>query len=67
MSQENVEIVRRAWDAFGQHGVDAVLGFYAEDCVCETVPEQPDHISHKGREGSGNNLRASRLLGGLRH
>ena len=51
MSQENVEIVRRAWDAFGKHSVDAALGFYAEDCVCETVPEQPDRISYKGREG----------------
>jgi|Tabmets5t2r1_1033131.scaffolds.fasta_scaffold87468_2 ketosteroid isomerase-like protein len=51
MSQENLKIVRRAWDAFGKHGVDAVLGFYAEDCVCEQVPEMPDRVSLKGREG----------------
>jgi ketosteroid isomerase-like protein len=51
MSQENVEIVRLAWDAFGKHGVDAVLCFYAEDCVCEQVPEMPDRVSLKGREG----------------
>ena len=46
-----MEIARRGWDAFGKHGVDAALGFYAEDCVCEPVPEQPDHVSYKGREG----------------
>lgn len=51
MSHENLEVARRAWDAFGKEGVDAALGFYAEDCVCEEVPEQPDRISHRGREG----------------
>jgi hypothetical protein len=30
MSQENVEIVREAWRAFIERGVDGVIEYYAE-------------------------------------
>ena len=51
MSQENVEVIREAWKAYGEQGVDGLLGFFAEDCVCEDYPEMPDRASYKGREG----------------
>jgi ketosteroid isomerase-like protein len=51
MSQENVEILRAGWKAFIEGGVDATLGYYAEDCVCEDFPELPDGASYEGHEG----------------
>src|SRR6478672_916836 len=45
MSQENVEVVRRAWKAYAEQGVDAALVFYAEDCVIEDFPEMPDRAA----------------------
>ena len=38
MSQENVEIVRRAWEARVSQGPEAVLDFFTEDCVLEDFP-----------------------------
>ncbi len=51
MSQENVEIVRRAWEAYISRGFEATLDFWAEDCVWEDFPEQPDAGVHVGWEG----------------
>jgi ketosteroid isomerase-like protein len=54
MSQENVEIVRRAWEVYVDHGWmhDAVLDeYFTEDCVVEDYPEMPDRASYVGREG----------------
>jgi steroid delta-isomerase-like uncharacterized protein len=36
MSQENVEIVRRSFDAWNDGDVDAIRRFYAEDVVVKT-------------------------------
>ena len=47
----NVEVVRQAWKDFSEGGVDATLPYYAEDCVCEDVPELPDRTIYRGREG----------------
>jgi ketosteroid isomerase-like protein len=52
MSREDVEIVRQAWKAYSERGVDAVLDYFAEDCVCENLPEGPDSATaYAGREG----------------
>ena len=32
MSQENVEIVRNAFEAFSANGIDAALSFFSPDC-----------------------------------
>ena len=36
MSQENVEVVRRAFDVWNAGDVDAICGLYTEDVVVET-------------------------------
>ena len=43
MSQENVEIIRRAIEVFNEHGFssEAYLGFYDAAVVFEEPPEQP--------------------------
>lgn len=52
MSQANVEVVRRAWEAYNDRGLDAALDYYAEDCVCEDVPDLPDPATYRGKEGA---------------
>ena len=52
MSQENVEIVRRAYAALAEQGVDAVLAFTDPDCEATTPPSlasEPD--TYRGHEG----------------
>jgi ketosteroid isomerase-like protein len=51
MSQENVDVVREAWRAYTDRGIDAALDYYSEDCVCEDLPELPDRATYRGREG----------------
>ena len=41
VSQENVELLRRAWDAVNS-GVDVMLPFFPEDCIWYPFPEWPD-------------------------
>jgi len=40
MSQENVEVVRAAFDAFGREGIDGVIDYWTED------------IDHRAAEGA---------------
>ena len=49
MSQENVEIVRRAWQAYVSGGVEATFDFWTEDCVFEEFPEMPESAVYVGR------------------
>ncbi len=42
MSQENVELVRNATDAWNSDGVEAMLAFYPEDVVWYPFPESPE-------------------------
>jgi ketosteroid isomerase-like protein len=42
MSQENVEIVRAAFDAFAQDDIEGVLGLCHENIVITQPPELPD-------------------------
>jgi ketosteroid isomerase-like protein len=51
MSEENVEVVRRAWQTVVAGGIEAGLDFFTEDCVLEDFPELPDHAVYQGREG----------------
>jgi ketosteroid isomerase-like protein len=51
MSEENVGVVRSAWDVVVTEGIEAVLPYFVEDCVLEDFPELPDHAVYHGREG----------------
>ena len=42
MSQENVEILRRAVEAMNSNGVEATLEFYGDDVVWYPFPDSPD-------------------------
>jgi ketosteroid isomerase-like protein len=50
MSEENVEVVRRAWQAFISGGVEATLEGWTEDCVFEEFPEMPESAVYVGRD-----------------
>ena len=51
MSQENVEILQRAFDAFNGGGPEAVLPFLDPHLEWHDVPDQPDATVHHGHEG----------------
>ena len=51
MSRENVAIARQAWTAFTEGGVQATLPYYAEECICEDMPELPDGAVYQERRG----------------
>ena len=51
MSEENVEIVRRAWKVWSEGGVDAAQHYFAEDCAVEGIPEAPGFGILHGPEG----------------
>lgn len=51
MSEENVEVARAAWKAYGDRGLEAALDYFAEDIVCEDFPELPDRATYEGKEG----------------
>ena len=51
MSEENVEIVRRGFDAWEEGDLTGVLGLMAEDFVIRRHPPLPDPNTWEGREG----------------
>src|SRR5262245_44987088 len=52
MSQASVEVVRAAWSANREAGMDAALAYYTEDCVAEDFPEMVDREAvYKGWAG----------------
>jgi ketosteroid isomerase-like protein len=52
VSQENVEVVKAAWYAYREGGLEAALAYYAQDCVAEDYPEMVDRAAaYKGWEG----------------
>ena len=51
MSQENVEIVRRAIEAFNRDGPEAALAWIAHDVEWRDLPDQPDAEVHHGHTG----------------
>jgi ketosteroid isomerase-like protein len=50
MSGENVEIVRRAVEAFNEGGIEAAEAFVAEDLEFHEPPEQPAPRVARGRD-----------------
>ena len=51
MSQENVELVRSAFQVFAAEGTDAALSFYAPDCVWYTSDRWLDGSAYRGHAG----------------
>ena len=51
MSQENVELVRGAFETFAAEGIDAALSFYAPDCVWYTTDRWLDGSAYRGHAG----------------
>jgi ketosteroid isomerase-like protein len=49
MSQENVEVVRRSFEAFGQGGPDAMLDLFSDDVI--TYRADPDGATFDGKAG----------------
>jgi hypothetical protein len=54
MSQENVEVVRRAWETHVSQGVNAVLDYFAEDCVVEAKSSSKYRSSSSTREATSS-------------
>jgi ketosteroid isomerase-like protein len=44
MSQENVEIVRRSWQAFADSALDALMGSYDRDINHRAIEGAPDDV-----------------------
>jgi ketosteroid isomerase-like protein len=51
MSQENVELVRKAFEAHRTGGIEAVLPFYAPDIVFYFDPEWLEDAVYRGHDG----------------
>jgi ketosteroid isomerase-like protein len=51
MSQENVELVRGAFQALAAEGIDAALSFFAPDCVWYTTDRWLDDSAYRGHAG----------------
>jgi ketosteroid isomerase-like protein len=51
MSQENVEIVRRAFDAFNARDVDELVSLSAESCEWRPFRAQLEGTVYRGHEG----------------
>src|SRR6476646_6267175 len=51
MSQENVELVRRAFEAYARDGLDAVLLFVAPDAVFYPDPSWMEEREYHGPDG----------------
>jgi ketosteroid isomerase-like protein len=51
MSQENVEIVRNAFQTFGAEGIDAALSFVLPDVVWYPTDRWLDGFAYRGHDG----------------
>ena len=51
MSEENVEILRRAFAAYEEGGVDALVPLLTEEVVVHSMPGWPDDAEYHGRAG----------------
>jgi ketosteroid isomerase-like protein len=52
MSQANVELVRKAFDALRLSGVEAMLAFYTSDVVVYTRADWADDTEARGHDGA---------------
>jgi hypothetical protein len=67
MSQKNVEVVRRAHEAFNREGPEAALTYLDPEVEWHDLPDQPEANVHHGHDGflrhsgsSSNRLPSSR-------
>jgi ketosteroid isomerase-like protein len=51
MSQENVEIVRNAFQTFSAEGIDAALSFFSPDVVWYPIDRWLDDSAYRGHDG----------------
>jgi ketosteroid isomerase-like protein len=51
MSQENVEIVRDAFQTFGAEGIDAALSFFSPDFVWYPTDRWLERSAYRGHDG----------------
>ncbi len=51
MSQENVEVVRKGFEAYSTGGIEALLEFATEHGVWRTAPEFIDAPEYRGHDG----------------
>jgi ketosteroid isomerase-like protein len=51
MSQQAMEVARRAWTSYIEGGWDSAVNHFAEDCVVEDFPEMADGAAYEGRRG----------------
>jgi ketosteroid isomerase-like protein len=51
MSQENVEVVRSALEAFERGGLDATLAFYDPDVTWVVAEDEPEPATLRGHDG----------------
>jgi uncharacterized protein len=51
MSQENVEIVQRALEAFERGGLDATLRFYDAEVTWQEAEDEPEAETYRGHDG----------------
>ena len=51
MSEENVEVVKRTFDAFSADGVEACLPGFSPDVVIYPFPEWPQQSEYRGHDG----------------
>jgi ketosteroid isomerase-like protein len=51
MSEENVEVVERAFDAFSAGGVEACMPWFSPDVVVYPFPEWPQQTEYRGHDG----------------
>ena len=68
MSQENVDLVRRMFDAFNRGDVDAVVATFGEGCLVEEPLEMPDSpsLGFRGHDGIREWMANLRGVAGVR-
>jgi ketosteroid isomerase-like protein len=52
MSQENVEIARKSFEAHSAGGIEAALAFYSSDLVWDAGPEWVEDRVYRGQDGA---------------
>ena len=51
MSQDNVELVRQAYAAYPENGIEGMVPFFTADHVAYSVPGWPDDSEYHGHDG----------------
>jgi ketosteroid isomerase-like protein len=62
MSRENVEIARRAYEAFNRHDFDAALEALDPDVEWHQITQFPDRAVYRGREDMRNRFWNQQLV-----